>query len=159
MFDKVLLAIQTADTLDQIKLAISLAGLLSLIGIVAALVSMRVTVCNQIYARWQSLLFKFADVADAHELLSTTAYSRGSGVRPKAHFIAVGYINLFEEAFRYRNSRLLFLWRVLPRPFWISIVNSMQKQFRNFSYLRTYWEAEQDSFSSDFNAFVRLHVL
>lgn len=91
-------------------------------------------VCNQLYARWQAK-------------------------RSRSHFIAVADVNLFEEAFRYHEARFALVWRVLPDPFWESIVKSMTKQFRNYLYLRTFWEREQDSFSEDFNAFIRATVL
>lgn len=146
------------DRLEAIKLVISLVGLLSLIGIFAALLSMRVNVCNQIYARWQSLLFKFADIEGAYEGL-TGEYTKDLTARKKAHFIAVAYVNLFEEAFRYRHARFAFVWRVLPEPFWNSIVNSMTKQFSTYRYLRTFWASEKDSFSQDFNEFIGTEVL
>ncbi|ANQ85763.1 hypothetical protein dqs_2733 [Azoarcus olearius] len=145
------------EKLEVVKLIISVVALASLIGIFAGLLSMRMTVCNQLYARWQSLLFKFADVEDAHTGLARP-YARDLP-RTKAHFIVVAYLNLFEEAFRYREARYAFAWHVLPEPFWQSIVKSMTKQFSNYRYLRSFWEQEQDSWSDDFNAFVRRQVL
>lgn len=146
------------DQMEWAKLVISAVSLISLVGIFAALLSMRVTVCNQLYARWQSLLFKFADVQNAHEALSV-AYERKQSCRSQAHFIAVAYINLFEEAYRYRHARFAFIWWILPEPFWQSIVKSMTKQFSNYLYFRTFWAAEKDSFSEDFNAFVQAEVI
>lgn len=146
------------ERLEIIKLVISLVALASLIGIFAGLLSMRVSVCNQLYARWQSLLFKFADIEGAHEALAQP-YSRALSARPKAHFIVVAYLNLFEEAYRYSQARYAFAWRVLPEPFWQSIVKSMTKQFAHYRYLRSFWENEQDSYADDFNRFVRTQVL
>lgn len=146
-----------AGPLEQARFVISVLGLVSLVGIIAALVSMRVTVCNQLYSRWQSLLFKFADTQGANEYLRFSEY-RMEQTRPPAHYIAVAYMNLFEEAFRYRHARILVFWRVLPNAFWISIENSMKKQFTQFLYLRTFWQMEQSSFSADFNDYVRTSV-
>lgn len=146
------------DKLELVKLVVSIISLMSLIGIFAAMLSMRVTVCNQLYARWQSLLFKFADVQDAHEELKL-AYAKAQTNRTKAHFIAVAYVNLFEEAYRYRHARFACIWPILPAPFWDSIVKSMTKQFSNYLYLRTFWSTEQDSFSDDFNAFVQSDII
>lgn len=145
------------EKLEVVKLVISVVALASLIGIFAGLLSMRMSVCNQLYARWQSLLFKFADAEDAHVSLARP-YARDLP-RTKAHFIVVAYLNLFEEAFRYREARYAFAWHVLPEPFWQSIVKSMTKQFSNYRYLRSFWEQEQDSWSDDFNTFVRTKVL
>jgi len=146
------------NSLEAIKLLINIAALVSVVGIFSALLSMRVNVCNQLYARWQSLLFKFADADRAHETL-LTPYSKDLTTRTKAHFIAVAYVNLFEEAYRYRQARFAFIWRVLPEPFWDSIVKSMTKQFSNYTYLRTFWRQEQNSFSADFNAFIQAEVI
>lgn len=146
------------DKLELVKLVISIISLISLIGIFAAMLSMRVAVCNQLYARWQSLLFKFADVQDAHENL-TVAYTKAQKSRSKAHFIAVAYVNLFEEAYRYRHARFACIWPILPEPFWNSIVKSMTKQFSNYLYFRTFWVTEKDSFSDDFNAFVQAEII
>ena len=158
MFEMLTQLVADKDKLEAIKLIISSIGLVSLIGIFAALLSMRVNVCNQLYARWQSLLFKFADADRAHETL-TSRYTKDLAARTKAHFIAVAYVNLFEEAYRYRQARFAFIWRVLPEPFWDSIVKSMTKQFSNYTYLRTFWSSEQDSFSADFNQFIQAEVL
>ncbi len=146
------------DKLELVKLVVSIISLMSLIGIFAAMLSMRVTVCNQLYARWQSLLFKFADVQDAHEHLKL-AYAKAQTNRTKAHFIAVAYVNLFEEAYRYRHARFACIWPILPEPFWESIVKSMTKQFSNYLYIRTFWSTEKDSFSDDFNAFVQSDII
>ena len=146
------------NRLEAVKLIISLLGLVSLIGIFAALLSMRVNVCNQIYSRWQSLLFKFADADGAHEGLMSD-YSRDLKSRTKAHFIATAYLNLFEEAYRYRHARFVFMWRVLPEPFWDSIVKSKTKQFTNYAYIRTLWQMEKASYSQDFNAFIQQEIL
>lgn len=146
------------DKLELVKLVVSVISLISLIGIFAALLSMRVTVCNQLYARWQALLFKLADVVQEHATLKT-AYTRDLPARTKAHYIAVAYINLFEEAYRYRHARFAFVWRVLPEPFWDSIVRSMTKQFASYLYFRTFWATEKDSFSDDFNAFVQADII
>lgn len=147
------------DKLETVKLVISTLGLLSLVGIFAALLSMRVNVCNQLYARWQSLLFKFADIDGAHDALACEYIRGAASSRSKAHFIAVAYVNLFEEAYRYRHARFAFIWRVLPEPFWQSIVRSMTKQFANYLYLRSFWAAEKDSFSGDFNQFIEAEIL
>jgi len=148
-----------AAPLESVKLVISVLGLLGLLGIIATLVSMRVSVCNQIYSRWQALVFKFEDTAGAYQALIATTYVKGMADRPPGHTIAVGYLNLFEEAFRYRNSRVLVLWHLLPRPFWTSIKNSMRKQFQQYPYLRSFWEAESNSWSEDFNEFIRREIL
>jgi len=152
-----LTCLSTAGPLEQAKFWISVASLLSLIGLIATLLSLRVTVCNQIYSRWQTLLFKFADTPGAHAYLTETEY-RSDISRDKAHYIAVGYINLFEEVFRYHRSRVLLFVPLLPNDFWISIENSMSKQFQKYLYLRTLWKSEESSFSSDFNEYIRLSV-
>lgn len=147
-----------AGPLEKAKFVVSVLGLVSLIGIVAALISMRVTVCNQIYGRWQALLFQFAGTEGAHRFLRQNRDVADQPGRSPAHFIAVAYLNLFEETFRHLESRLLVFRRVLPGPFWRSIENSMRKPFDRFLYLRTYWHAEKSSFSPDFNAYVRRRV-
>lgn len=76
-----------------------------------------------------------------------------------AHYIAVGYMNLFEEAYRYHQAKMfLFFLPVLPNAFWNSIENSMKKQLRQFKYLRTYWQEERSSFSGDFNHYIQFWV-
>lgn len=147
-----------AGPLEQAKFWISVAGLVSAVGILAALITMRLTVCNQIYARWQNLIFKFADTNGAHAYLVQTEYTPGAD-RPAAHYIAVGYMNLFEEAYRYHQAKMfLFFLPVLPNAFWNSIENSMKKQLRQFKYLRTYWQQERSSFSGDFNDYIQFWV-
>ena len=148
-----------ADPLEAVQIFISILGLMGLLGLVATLISMRASVCNQIYSRWQELLFKYGDTAGAHQTLSSTRYDPALSPRPVGHYIAVAYLNLFEEAFHYRNSRVLILWHLLPKPFWKSIKISMRKQFRQYLYLRSLWEAENSSWSDDFNAFVRREIL
>ncbi|MCR5884642.1 hypothetical protein LRS03_18035 [Rhizobacter sp. J219] len=151
-------ALSAAGPLETVKLVVSILGLLGLLGLVATLISMRASVCNQIYARWQALLFKYGDTAGAHQTLSEKRYEPGIS-RPAGHHIAVAYLNLFEEAFHYRNSRILIFWHLLPKPFWVSIENSMRKQFKQYPYLQSLWVAEHSSWSEDFNAFVRLKIL
>jgi len=148
-----------AAPLESVKLLVSVLGLLGLLGIIATLISMRVSVCNQIYSRWQSLVFKFGDTEGAYQALVSTRYVKGAADRPPGHSIAVGYLNLFEEAFRYRNSRVLVFWHLLPSSFWMSIKNSMRKQFQQYPYLRSFWEAETTSWSEDFNELVRREIL
>ncbi|MBN8492691.1 MAG: hypothetical protein J0M00_14855 [Burkholderiales bacterium] len=153
-----LASLSAAGPLEQAKFWISVVGLVSLVGILTALVSLRLTVCNQIYARWQSLIFKFADTEGAHAYLVATEYAPGAD-RPPAHYIAVGYMNLFEEAYRYHKAKMfIFFVPVLPNAFWYSIENSMKKQLRQFKYLRTYWQQERSSFSGDFNHHVQYWV-
>ncbi|CAI8786129.1 protein of unknown function [Methylocaldum szegediense] len=101
---------------------------------------------NQIYSRWQSLLFEFGDTAGAHQTLSGSTYDAAKSP-PIGHCLAVAYLNLFEEAYHYRNSRVLIFWHVLPKSFWASIKNSMCKQFSQYPYLRSLWEAECSSWS------------
>lgn len=151
-------ALSNAGPLESAKFVISIFGLLGLLGLVATLISMRASVCNQIYSRWQALLFKYGDTAGAHQTLSETRYEPAKS-RPPGHHIAVAYLNLFEEAYHYRNSRVLIFWHLLPKPFWASIENSMRKQFKQYPYLRSLWDAENSSWSEDFNAFVRLKIL
>lgn len=126
-------------------------------GILLTMLGARASVCNQIYLRWQSLLFKTSDIKDAYNILATTAYEEGK--RSEAHYIAVGYLNLFEEAYRYHESKLLFFIPLLPKSFWISIRNSMKKHFKDWKYLRTFWHIERSSYSNDFNKFIEQEII
>lgn len=143
--------------LPLINIVVPFINIVGVLLIIVAALGARASVCSQIYSRWQSLLFKTSDIKDAYNTLATTAYEEGK--RSEAHYIAVGHLNLFEEAYLYRKSRFLIFGRLLPNRFWISIQISMKKHFKDWKYLRTFWQIERSSYSEDFNKFIEQEII
>ena len=136
---------------EAIKLLISVLALgFSLVGLVSLVIfffSTRASVCNQIYSRWQTLLL--AQNEETEKYLVETKYDKDTP-HNKAHFIAITYLNLYEEAYFYHKSKILFFFPLLPETLWKSIQRSMTTQLTNLTYLRTMWDKRKESFSDDF---------